>query len=43
VHFFGRELVQRLARGFELLEVVEFEEGDLPRRLFRVTQRRPAV
>lgn len=43
VHFFGRELVQRLARGFELLEVAEFEEGDLPRRLFRVTQRRPAV
>lgn len=40
VHFFGRELVRRLARGFELLEVAEFEEGDLPRRLFRVTQRR---
>jgi len=41
VHFFGRELVERLARGFELLEVAEFEEGELPRRLFRVTQRRP--
>jgi hypothetical protein len=41
VHFFRRELVERLARGFELLEVAEFEEGDLPRRLFRVTQRRP--
>ena len=41
VHFFSRELVERLARGFELLEVAEFEEGDLPRRLFRVTQRRP--
>jgi SAM-dependent methyltransferase len=40
VHFFSRELVQRLARGFALVEVVEFEEGDLPRRLFRVTQRR---
>ena len=40
VHFFSRELVERLARGFTLLEVVEFEEGDLPRRLFRVAQRR---
>jgi SAM-dependent methyltransferase len=40
VHFFSRELVERLARGFTLLEVLEFEEGDLPRRLFRVAQRR---
>jgi SAM-dependent methyltransferase len=40
VHFFSRELVERLAAGFDLLEVAEFEEGDLPRRLFRVTQRR---
>jgi SAM-dependent methyltransferase len=38
VHFFSRELVERLARGFTLLEVAEFEEGDLPRRLLRVTQ-----
>ena len=43
VHFFSRELVERLARGFTLLEVAEFEEGDLPRRLFRVTQRRAAA
>ncbi len=41
VHFFSRELVDRLARGFALVEVAEFEEGDLPRRLFRVTQRKP--
>jgi SAM-dependent methyltransferase len=40
VHFFSRELVERLASGFELLEVAEFEEGALPRRLFRVTLRR---
>jgi len=43
VHYFGRDLVKRLARGFDLLDVTEFEEGDLPRRLFRVTQRKPAV
>ena len=41
VHFFSRELVERLARGFELLEVAEFEEGDLPRRLYRVTLAKP--
>jgi cyclopropane fatty-acyl-phospholipid synthase-like methyltransferase len=40
VHFFSRRLVEHLSSGFELLEVVEFEEGALPRRLFRVTLRR---
>ena len=40
VHFFSRRLVERLSSGFELLEVAEFEEGALPRRLFRVTLRR---
>jgi len=43
VHYFSRDLVERLARGFDLLEVAEFEEGELPRRLYRVTQRKPAV
>jgi hypothetical protein len=41
VHFFSRDLVERLANGFELLEVTDFSEGDLPRRLWRVTMRRP--
>jgi rhodanese-related sulfurtransferase/SAM-dependent methyltransferase len=40
VHFFDSELVARLADGFELLEIDEFDEGSLPRRLFRVTMRR---
>ena len=43
VHFFSRDLVERLARGFDLLDITELEEGSLPRRLFRVTQRKPAV
>jgi SAM-dependent methyltransferase len=43
VHYFSRALVERLAHGFDLLEVAEFEEGDLPRRLFRVAQRRAAT
>jgi len=42
VHFFSRGLVARLAAGFELLEADEFEEGDLPRRLVMVVQRKPA-
>jgi SAM-dependent methyltransferase len=40
VHFFSRALVERLSAGFEVLEVREFEEGDLPRRLFAVVQRK---
>jgi len=41
VHFFDRDLVERLADGFELIEVDEFTEGELPRRLWRVTMRKP--
>lgn len=41
VHFFSRNLVERLAEGLDLVEIEEFEEGALPRRLFRVTLRKP--
>lgn len=41
VHFFDRALVERLASGYELEDVTPFEEGALPRRLWRVTQRVP--
>ncbi|WP_310794823.1 class I SAM-dependent methyltransferase [Streptomyces sp. TLI_171] len=40
VHFFSRELVERLAEGWTEPQVQSFEEGGLPRRLWRVTQRR---
>lgn len=40
VHFFSREKVERLARGYEILAVEEFEEGRLPRRLYCVVQRK---
>jgi hypothetical protein len=43
VHFFGCELVELLARGFQNVEVAEFEEGDLPRRLLLVTLVKPAM
>ncbi|WP_406375550.1 class I SAM-dependent methyltransferase [Streptomyces sp. NBC_00647] len=41
VHFFPRELVDALAAGWILNEVHAFEEGALPRRLWRVTQTLP--
>ena len=41
VHFFDRAKVERLARGYETVSVEELEEGTLPRRLYRVTVRRP--
>jgi SAM-dependent methyltransferase len=40
VHFFDRPLVDRLAEGFTTPEIFEFEEGELPRRLWRITQRK---
>lgn len=41
VHFFSRGLVDALAEGWSLQEVHAFEEGALPRRLWRVTQTVP--
>jgi SAM-dependent methyltransferase len=41
VHFFDRAKVDLLAEGYEVLKVEEFEEGPLPRRLFRVVLRKP--
>lgn len=40
VHFFDRALVDRLATGFTLLGLTPFEEGSLPRRLWRIMLRR---
>ncbi|MFD7260081.1 class I SAM-dependent methyltransferase [Streptomyces sp. NPDC059874] len=42
VHFFPRDLVDALAEEWNLDEVHAFEEGGLPRRLWRVTQTVPA-
>ena len=41
MHFFDRAKVEELARGWELVGVDEFEEAKLPRRLYRVTLRKP--
>ncbi len=40
VHYFDRAMVDHLAEGFDLLDVEEFEEGSLPRKLFQVTLRK---
>lgn len=42
VHFFDRPLVDALAIGWKLDEVRSFDEGDLPRRLWQVTQTYPS-
>ena len=41
VHFFSRQLVDALADGWVLDDVYAFEEGDLPRRLWRVALIKP--
>ncbi|MEV6821033.1 class I SAM-dependent methyltransferase [Nocardiopsis dassonvillei] len=43
VHFFDRALVDALARGWILVEVAPFEEGELPRRLWRIIQTKPVL
>ena len=43
VQFFSDETVTRLADGYEVLEVERFQEGALPRELFWVTLRKPAL
>ena len=40
VHFFNKEKVQRLAKGYQIISIDEFEEGELPRKLFLVTLRK---
>lgn len=40
VHYFSKEKVEYLAQGYEVVEINEFEEGTLPRKLFRVTLRK---
>lgn len=40
IHFFSKEKVEYLAKGFEIVSIDEFEEGGLPKRLFLVTIRK---
>ncbi len=36
IHFFSREKVNTLSKGFKILNIDNFEEGKFPRKLFRV-------
>lgn len=41
VHYFSIDKVKRLASGYKILSVEEFEEGVLPKRLYQVVLRKP--
>lgn len=43
VHFFDRAKIDHLSEGYRILDVFEFEEGGLPRRLYQVTQEKVDV
>ena len=40
VHFFSREKVEVLAKGYKIINIEKFEEGELPRKLFIITLRK---
>ena len=40
VHYFSTEKIKQLSAGFNILNIESFEEGTLPRKLFRVTLRK---
>ena len=40
VHFFSKEKIKHLAKGYEIVSIDEFEEGELPRKLFLVNLRK---
>ena len=40
VHFFSKEKVEHLTNGYKLVNIEEFDEGELPKKLFAVTLRK---
>ena len=40
VHFFSKEKVNQLSKGFEVLNIEKFEEGNFPRKLFLVKNKK---
>ena len=40
IHFFSKEKVNKLSKGFEVLDIEKFEEGKFPRKLFIVKNRK---
>lgn len=43
VHFFDQKTVESLAEGYRIIDIHEFEEGGLPRRLMQVTLEKSAA
>lgn len=41
VHYFSEEKIRRLSKGFEILGIEEFEEGNLPKKLYKVVLKKP--
>lgn len=40
VHFFSKEKIEHFAKGYEIVSMDGFEEGELPRKLFLVVLRK---
>lgn len=40
LHFFDEEKIKQLTKGYELIEIKEFEEGTLPKRIYEVVWRK---
>ena len=40
VHFFSKDKINQLSKDFEILNIEKFEEGNFPRKLFKVTAKK---
>ena len=40
IHFFSKDKVNKLSKGFEVLDIEKFEEGKFPRKLFLVKNKK---
>ena len=40
IHFFSKDKVNQLSKGFRVLDIEKFEEGKFPRKLFLVTNKK---
>jgi Methylase involved in ubiquinone/menaquinone biosynthesis len=40
VHFLSKEKIDHLSQGYDIIDIKEFDEGPLPRKLFMVTLRK---
>ena len=43
VHFFSKDKIEQLSKGFEILDIEKFEEGKFPRKLFKVVLKKKSL